>query len=179
VYHLGSAGDDGNGTMHKFLLKHLPNSKVIGVDMQKGKYTDVVFDLNKPFPKSWKADYVIAGAVIEHMDNPLDFLNKCYRMLNKGGRLILDTPNVGWYVFKRLVERGGDDATNGHLYVWDRASLARLFKKTKFRKVSIEHGLLYFNLTLKQVLSMFLFVEYAVCSVYSELCPSLYVVAEK
>ena len=38
-------------------------------------------------------DTVIAGEIIEHLDNPIRFLAGCYHVLNPGGRIILSTPN--------------------------------------------------------------------------------------
>ena len=38
-------------------------------------------------------DIVIASAVIEHVDNPNKLLSECYRVLKKGGILVITTPN--------------------------------------------------------------------------------------
>ena len=46
-----------------------------------------VVDLNKKF------DTIIAGEIIEHLDNPGQFLCNMFRHLKPGGRLVVSTPN--------------------------------------------------------------------------------------
>jgi len=41
-----------------------------------------------------KFDYVIAIEVIEHLENPYNLIHESYRILKKGGKLILTTPNT-------------------------------------------------------------------------------------
>jgi len=38
-------------------------------------------------------DEVFAGHVIEHLENPLQFLKKCRRVLRRGGMITIVTPN--------------------------------------------------------------------------------------
>jgi SAM-dependent methyltransferase len=75
----------------------------------KGEVTGL--DLNKPekFPSNYSGsmvhdathlndlenryDTIIAGEIIEHLDNPQAFLSGCYSILNPGGKLIISTPN--------------------------------------------------------------------------------------
>ena len=57
---------------------------------------DVLADLNKesiPLNDS-SIDIIVAGEFIEHMSNPVKFIRDCHRVLKKGGRIILSTPNV-------------------------------------------------------------------------------------
>lgn len=54
-----------------------------------------VFNLDEPrwpFADS-SADRIIAEHVLEHMHEPIQFLQECHRILRPGGRLILEVPN--------------------------------------------------------------------------------------
>jgi len=91
ILDLGSAGFDSN--LHEDLLKET-GKKIIGVDIVKNKQVQVVTDLNKRFPfKTNSIDTIIASEVIEHLECPFNLLRESYRILKKGGRLILSTPN--------------------------------------------------------------------------------------
>ncbi|KKS94723.1 MAG: Methyltransferase type 12 [Candidatus Collierbacteria bacterium GW2011_GWB1_44_6] len=79
-----------------------------------------VFDLNSsttPFP-TVKFDLITAFDVIEHLDSPSKFVEKCYSMLKKGGKLIITTPNLN--SFGRYVEKnkwhGYSDKTHKYLF---------------------------------------------------------------
>lgn len=96
ILDLGSQDMPGNRkeSLHEFLINNC-NNKIIGIDSQKGKYVDIVVDLNKKFPfKNNYAENIIAGELIEHLHNPLYFLKECWRTLKPRGRLILTTPNA-------------------------------------------------------------------------------------
>jgi len=62
----------------------------------KKKGLDVkVHDVNNKFPlKDNTFDIIVAGEVIEHTFDDIGFLNECYRILKKGGLLIITTPNL-------------------------------------------------------------------------------------
>ena len=55
---------------------------VVGNAEEKLPYNEDMFDV------------VIAGEIIEHLTNPKNFLEECYRVLKPNGVLILTTPNV-------------------------------------------------------------------------------------
>lgn len=51
------------------------------------------FITDNPFPKV-KFDYIIANQVLEHTNNPMEFLTTCKGRLTKNGRIILSFPNT-------------------------------------------------------------------------------------
>lgn len=50
-----------------------------------------------PLPRN-SVDVVVSFETIEHVPNPLRFLDECTRVLAPGGRLIISTPNKGVYI---------------------------------------------------------------------------------
>ncbi len=56
-----------------------------------------VFDLNRT---DWPIgdntfDYVVASHVVEHLNSLVDFMNSVHRILGRGGKLVIETPNAG------------------------------------------------------------------------------------
>lgn len=80
-----------NNTLHRLLKAK--NSETVGIDWQKG--ADVVHDLNftLPFPSD-SFDVIVAGEILEHLENPRASLFDWRRVLKTRGRLILTTPNA-------------------------------------------------------------------------------------
>jgi len=70
--------------------------KVLTLDGDKNNHPDILCDLaSKEWPiEKESADIVIAGEIIEHLDDNLSFLKECNRVLKTGGRIILSTPNT-------------------------------------------------------------------------------------
>lgn len=61
--------------------------QTIGIDKNMGHYIerDLNFEDNK-------FDYITMLAVIEHLEYPVDVIKECYRVLKKGGLLIITSP---------------------------------------------------------------------------------------
>lgn len=67
----------------------------IGVDIHYDP--DIKHDLNDGIPLADDSvDRLIAEHVLEHLDNPTQFLKECERVLRPDGELELEIPNVGW-----------------------------------------------------------------------------------
>ena len=123
------------GNLHKLLLKKFEKSKIIGVDIE-GK-PDINHDLNRfPYPlKGNFADTVVAGEIIEHMNEPSKFLQECRRILKKSGKLLLTTPNAmglhnifaGW-----VYQKDFECSYKGHLYAWTVPEIQLLLEKNGF-----------------------------------------------
>lgn len=57
-------------------------------------------DLNEPCGHHFTgkgSDVLVASEVIEHLDNPRDFLRQAHRLLSDRGIVIVTTPNVGFF----------------------------------------------------------------------------------
>jgi ubiquinone/menaquinone biosynthesis C-methylase UbiE len=135
----------GEGELHAELIKQFGKEKLVGLDFEDycmiryNKYQitspDVVHNLNIfPYPFSNNQfDYVVAGEIIEHLENPKAFLDEVYRILKKDGYLILTTPN-GCGVHELLENRKKSDVTTkyGHTFYFNDISLCRLLNYTGF-----------------------------------------------
>ena len=62
-------------------------------DHDAGAYTPCDLTEGLPYPDQ-SFDYVICLEVIEHMENPLALCRELKRVLRKGGRLFISTPNI-------------------------------------------------------------------------------------
>jgi len=58
-----------------------------------GAYTQCDLNAGLPYPDE-SFDYIICLEVIEHMENPLALCRELKRVLRKGGRLFISTPNI-------------------------------------------------------------------------------------
>jgi len=79
------------GYLHKLLINANKNKKIYSSDIKNS-------DFNQDFNKKWKInkkfDTLIAGEIIEHLENPVNFIEECKKILKKSSRLILTTPNA-------------------------------------------------------------------------------------
>jgi SAM-dependent methyltransferase len=87
---------------------------VIGVDLEcaprpRNYRATVVNDVNHLCFADATFDTVIAGEIIEHLEQPVLFLRNCRRLLKPSGRLVLTTPNpyyppiilLNWLMIRR------------------------------------------------------------------------------
>lgn len=66
----------------------------INVDSFASCNPDVVADLNKKLPfENNSADEILANDIVEHLDDPIKFLNECHRILNPCGILKIRVPH--------------------------------------------------------------------------------------
>lgn len=83
---------------YAFRPHYLPDLDTVYLDIRppETSYYDaswVVGDAhNLPFRHSSISEIYVAH-VIEHLDNPLEFLRECRRVLKRGGRVVVETPN--------------------------------------------------------------------------------------
>lgn len=106
VLDVGFLGEDKNiefSHLHKFIMRYAKELWGLDVDKKrieslKKRGYNVIYDdvqklenlskLNKKF------DVIVAGELIEHLENPGLFLDKIKRFLNPDGSLIITTPNM-------------------------------------------------------------------------------------
>jgi 2-polyprenyl-3-methyl-5-hydroxy-6-metoxy-1,4-benzoquinol methylase len=84
-------------------------------------------DLGKRF------DTIVAGEIIEHLENPGKFLRNMHRHLNLGGTLIISTPNPFYAGSAWKIWRYGEPAVHEEHMGWqDPTTLGQLLKRTGF-----------------------------------------------
>ncbi len=93
-------------------------------------------------------DNVIAGDVIEHLENPSHFLREANRVLKRGGRLILSTPHANdwWTTLHNWFFRGivNDPDVGEHLQNWTILDMTRILNKNGFKLITMEGLYMHF-----------------------------------
>lgn len=93
-------------------------------------------------------DTIICSEVIEHLENPHQFLKQCHRVLKKGGKLILTTPNACGLpeLFRLYSEHSKGYPT--HLYAWNWINMRDLAEYVGFEIDYFEYLSYYWNRNL-------------------------------
>ena len=73
-------------------------------------------------------------AVLEHLANPYEILNECYRILRDGGRLILTTPDLKSKLLLELL------AKLGLINMAEIADHKRYFRPNELKKKLVDIG---------------------------------------
>tara|TARA_B100000989_G_C19531606_1_gene470280 strand:+ start:4517 stop:5419 length:903 start_codon:yes stop_codon:yes gene_type:complete len=112
--------------------------------LQKKKYT--WFKTQSDVLKNYKnkVDLIISSKVIEHVNNPLNYLKEIYDLLKEGGRAVITTPNrqdvllnsIGEKYFKFFYR-------TQHLWYFDSKSLTYTANKAGFDEPLIEYKHFY------------------------------------
>lgn len=115
--------------------------RVFGVDFDK-KAIEVAkkhFNLKNVFAMSFdeffkktdlpKFDYIVFFEVIEHLDNPLEFIENVKKNLKEEGKIYLSTPSRE----RILVDWNNWDFPPHHLTRWNKESISNLFSKIGFK----------------------------------------------
>ena len=130
------------------ISKNTNAKKVLIHDVNKSftPTADVLADLNKeviPLEDS-SVDIIVAGEFIEHMLNPVKLIRECHRVLKKGGKIVLSTPNVASLknrfrvLFGRMPEHcamaniEGEDSFQTHVKDFNLGFLREILESNEF-----------------------------------------------
>ena len=83
-------------------------------------------------PALGRFDTIVAGELIEHLENPALFLDGCRRNLAADGRLVLSTPNVFAPLHVLVYAKTGSAANPEHACWFDRQTLTQLLERRGF-----------------------------------------------
>ena len=78
--------------LHKYALKK--SFSVLSVDIDVSRNPDIVGDICSYDFNDDKYDVIIMAEVLEHFHNPQKAVENIYRVLNKGGRVIITVPFI-------------------------------------------------------------------------------------
>lgn len=136
VEHCANASANDNW-LHKKICEHAYSC--LGVDILETEiaslarqgFNVIVWDFTeKALPN--KFDLIIAGDVIEHMENPTAFFRNLSQMLNPDGRIVISTPNL-WYanpVFKNFREGAPFSESADHVGWFDAGTLCEIASRS-------------------------------------------------
>ena len=83
-------------------------------------------------------DAITMWDVLEHLPNPLDALREAHRVLQKGGKLIVETVNVSCINAKLLGPRWPLYRPPFHLFYFSVSTLTELLRKSGFEVAKVE-----------------------------------------
>lgn len=116
-----------------FLLDAIAASEKVGVEINpvarecaKSLGITNVFPDTADIQNEW-ADVVISNHALEHVENPTAILREFFRILRKGGRIVVVTPYDS--VAKQYVENDPDR----HLFGWSPSNLGNLARACGFK----------------------------------------------
>ncbi len=124
-----------SGILHKELSKFDDN--IYGLDRKLENYKNRVVKgdaVSLPFRKK-TFDTIVAGELIEHLEDPKKFIEECDSALKPKGRLILSTPNRdSWW--NRILKTYHNIH---HKSVMNEKEIRDLLKKTNFKTEKIAY----------------------------------------
>ena len=148
VFDLGS----GQGDLVQILAPLLPKAQFVGAELSESgvaisrqkvpRATFLVADLFRPPPalaefSGW-ATHAICSVVLEHVDEPVEFLKRARTYLAIGARLIVTVPGGPMSAFDRHI---------GHRQHFDRAKMRAILEKAGYTVEKIYRtGFPFFNL---------------------------------
>ena len=131
-------------------------------DMYPSNGIQIIQTFFENYTSTKKFDVIIAGFVLEHVDDPLQILVKYSALLNKNGRLFITVPN-GEALNRRIGHAAGilpdmqalseHDLLMGHKRIFTQRSINELCKTANL-KVVREEGLYLKPLTTRQLISL-------------------------
>ena len=118
------------GTLHEKLIEKFSRENIFGIDIEVKNKNE--FDVegsaeDLPFNDNF-FDSIVAGELTEHLNNPDLFVKESQRVLKKGGKLILTTPNRDSLI-NRLFKSYHAPA---HLSLFNFSELKKLLEKNGF-----------------------------------------------
>jgi SAM-dependent methyltransferase len=117
-----------------YLLAALPCGARYGIELnlearrEAMKVAKVYADIDE-LPHDVLFDAIVSHHCLEHVDHPLEVLQKLRSRLKPGGKMVLVVPSESWV--RQKVYREND--INRHLYAWTPLSLGNLFAHAGFR----------------------------------------------
>ncbi len=137
---------------------YLKNSDITGFDLKKecklgSNYSSFisgdVMKLDSYFAEDQKFDAVIAGELLEHLEEPILFFKKCYSILKDDGIIVLSSPNPNSFVerFLTLALSRKYFFTDDHIMLYPQRWLIRIMEISGFTDIKLHSGGMIFPFT--------------------------------
>lgn len=147
VINVGAGGPDtreNSGALHEFLVE--TGAAVVGVEIDSDAVTelqDAGYDVREGDAQELSeldissADAVVAGELIEHLDNPGEFLREAHAVTSDEGVLKLSTPNpmALIYTFKSML---GKKNSPYHTCWFDPQTISQLAERCGWKLTDVE-----------------------------------------
>lgn len=142
--------------LHRALC--LKTDKILGLDidlkgvdyLNKNKFNVINADAQN-FHLGITFDVIVAGDLIEHLDNPGGFLECVKEHLIPGGQLAISTPNPFWWkTYLHVLIKGGACPHPEHTCWYCEQTLTQLLERHGFYVERIEYGTVYILSTTYQ-----------------------------
>lgn len=140
----------------KYYLNEISESrkKLLQKYFNNDKFEIVDFNIENGNNFNNKVDAIIMIALIEHLIDPITALENCYNLLNDGGFIYIDTPNIATYYRRKQLLFGKFPSTaslqegtitfegkpvdlfdEGHLHYFTYRSLTTILKRVGFKEI--------------------------------------------
>ena len=83
-------------------------------------------------------DCVIGSEIIEHVGEPSNFVKELFRVIKKGGRLIISTPYKEKLIYYLCVHCNKKTPANAHIHSFDEKKLEDLYKENDLENFMFE-----------------------------------------
>lgn len=125
----------------------LKNKYVVGLDLESANLPSnyskfIQADVKELLELNLTYDVVVAGEILEHLEDPIGFLRQCKSCLTNGGKLILSTPNphspfesiLTLFLNKRFFY------TKDHVMLFPQRWLIRMLERAGFIDIKLYSG---------------------------------------
>jgi len=148
--HIKDCYDLGCGSGALVAILNEQGYKAYGIDV-KSEHRIIAADLNKELPiPSSSVDFISSLANIEHLEQPLFNLHEIYRVLRKGGVLVLTTPSTAAKpVLEFLAYKLhwiNEDEIRDHKMYFSKKLLERYLQKVGFAQFTVKRFQMGMNL---------------------------------
>ncbi|MDA8723843.1 class I SAM-dependent methyltransferase [Alphaproteobacteria bacterium] len=116
-----------------------------GVEYLNSKGFNVLHGDAQNFNHESEYDVIVAGDIIEHLDNVQGFFKSCKRSLKRNGRLIITTPNP-WYwktIILAIVKKGNVKVNEEHTHWLCPSTLRQVAERNGFEVETLQYGSRY------------------------------------
>lgn len=153
---------DNRTWLHRALC--IKSKKILGIDIDlegvnslNNRGFNVVHADAQAFELENKFDVIIAGDLIEHLDNPGGFLECVKKHLDTDGIFAVSTPNPFWWkTYLHVLIKGNSCPHPEHTCWYCEQTLIQLLERHGLHVERLEYGTVYILSTFYQKLTMYI-----------------------